>query len=127
MSTTTRRQRGEDKIKEVYAGDVTVPPQGYAFTDIMLETLFAEVWTRDTLSMRDKRIMLMGKIAAQGEGMTFRIQTKAGIKNGELTPEDIRELHLFIAQYCGYPRAASLLGPMEEGIAEAQKNLQADA
>lgn len=127
MSTTTRRQRGEDKIKEVYAGDVTVPPQGYAFTDIMLETLFAEVWTRDTLSMRDKRIMLMGMIAAQGEGMTFKIQTKAGIKNGELTPEDIRELHLFIAQYCGYPRAASLLGPMEEGIAEAQKNLQADA
>ena len=126
MSTTTRRQRGEDKIKEVYAGDVTVPPQGYAFTDIMLETLFAEVWTRDTLSMRDKRIMLMGMIAAQGEGMTFKIQTKAGIKNGELTPEDIRELHLFIAQYCGYPRAASLLGPMEEGIAEAQKDLQAD-
>ena len=126
MSTTTRRQRGEDKIKEVYAGDVTVPPQGYAFTDIMLETLFAEVWTRDTLSMRDKRIMLLGMIAAQGEGMTFKIQTKAGIKNGELTPEDIRELHLFIAQYCGYPRAASLLGPMEEGIAEAQKDLQAD-
>ena len=127
MSTTTRRQRGEAKIKEVYAGDVTVPPQGYAFTDIMLETLFAEVWTRDTLSMRDKRIMLLGMIAAQGEGMTFKIQTKAGIKNGELTPEDIRELHLFIAQYCGYPRAASLLGPMEEGIAEAQKDLQADA
>ena len=126
MSTPTRRELGEDKIKEVYAGDVTVPPQGYAFTDIMLETLFAEVWTRDTLSMRDKRIMLMGMIAAQGEGMTFKIQTKAGIKNGELTPEDIRELHLFIAQYCGYPRAASLLGPMEEGIAEAQKDLQAD-
>ncbi len=124
MSTTDRRQIGEEKIKEVYAGDVVVPGEGYAFTDIMLETLFAEVWTRDTLSMRDKRILLLGMIAAQGEGMTFKIQTKAGIKNGELTAEDVRELHLFIAQYCGYPRAAGILGPMEEGIAEAQKDLE---
>ena len=122
MSTSSRRQQGEEKIKQVYAGDVVVPPEGYAFTDIMLETLFAEVWTRDTLSMRDKRILLLGMIAAQGEGMTFKIQTKAGIKNGELTAEDVRELHLFIAQYCGYPIAAAMLGPMEEGIAEAHKD-----
>ena len=118
------RDLGEETIKRVYAGDVVVPGEGYPFTDIMLEQLFAEVWTRDTLSMRDKRILLLGMIAAQGEGMTFKIQTKAGIKNGELTAEDVRELHLFIAQYCGYPRAAGILGPMEEGIAEAQKDLE---
>lgn len=125
MSDKNRHDVGLQKMQEVYAGDVVAPPKGsYAFTDIMLETLFAEVWTRDTLSMRDKRIMLLGMIAAQGEGMTFKIQTKAGIKNGELTAQDIRELHLFIAQYCGYPKAASMLQPMEEGIAEAEKDLQ---
>ena len=123
MSSADRRRIGEQKLKEVYAGDVVVPPAGtHAFSDIMLETLFAEIWTRDTLSMRDKRILLLGMIAAQGEAMTFKIQTKAGIKNGELTAEDVRELHLFIAQYCGYPRAAGILGAMEEGIAEAQKD-----
>ena len=127
MSTRTRRQIGEEKIREVYAGDVVAAPEGYAFSDIMLETLFAEIWTRDTLSMRDKRILLLGMIAAQGEGMTFKIQTKAGIKNGELKPEEVRELHLFIAQYCGYPKAASMLGQMEEGIAEAQRDLEKGA
>ena len=121
MTTDGRRKRGEEKIKEVYAGDVVVPPEGYAFTDIMLETLFAEVWSRDTLSMRDKRILLLGMIAAQGEADTFKIQVKASLKRGETTPEDIRELHLFIAQYCGYPRAAALVGPMETAIAEAQQ------
>ena len=59
MSDKTRRQIGEDMIRDVYAGDVVVPPQGYAFTDVMLEQLFAELWTRDTLSMRDKRILLI--------------------------------------------------------------------
>ena len=119
-----RRKIGEEKIKDVYAGDVIVPEEGYAFSDIMLETLFAEIWTRDTLSMRDKRILLLGMIAAQGESMTFKIQTKAAIKRGELSAEEMRELHLFIAQYCGYPRAASMLMPMEEGIAEAEKDLK---
>ncbi len=124
MTDKTRRQRGEEKIKDVYAGDVITPPEGHTFTDIMLETLFSEIWTRDTLSMRDKRILLIGMIAAQGEQDTFKIQVKASIKRGETTPEEIRELHLFIAQYCGYPKAAKLLMPMEEAIAEAQKDLE---
>ena len=76
MTTDDRRKRGEETIRDVYAGDVVVPTEGYAFTDIMLETLFAEVWTRDILSMRDKRIMLLGMIAAQGETETFKIQVK---------------------------------------------------
>ena len=123
MSSDERRKRGEETINDVYAGDVVVPPEGYAFTDIMLESLFADVWTRDTLSMRDKRILLIGMIAAQGERDTFKIQVKASLKRKETTPDEIRELHLFIAQYCGYPRAAGLLGPMEEAIAEAQADL----
>ncbi len=127
MSEKTRREIGEEKIKEVYAGDVITPGPGYAFSDIMLETLFAEIWTRDILSMRDKRILLLGMIAAQGQVDTFKIQAKAGIKRGELNPEEVRELHIFIAQYCGYPKAAALLGPMEEAIAEAQKDLASGA
>ena len=119
-----RRILGEKTIKDVYAGDVVTGPEGYPFTDIMLETLFAEVWTRDATSMRDKRILLLGMIAAQGEATTFKIQAKASIKRGEMKPEELRELHLFIAQYCGYPRAASLIMPMEEAIAEAQKDLK---
>ncbi len=127
MSNEKLRKLGAETIKDVYAGDVVVPEEpGYAFTDIMLETLFAQVWTRDTLSMRDKRILLLGMIAAQRQPDTFKIQVKASIKRGELSPEDIRELHLFITQYCGYPTAAGLLMPMEEAIAEALKDLDAE-
>lgn len=126
MNDEERRALGEETIKDVYAGDVLVPPEGYAFTDIMLKQLFAELWTRDTLSMRDKRILLLGIIAAQGEQDTFKIQTKASLKRGEMTADEIRELHLFIAQYAGYPRAAAMIGPMEAAIAEAEKEKQSD-
>ena len=127
MSNSERWKKGEQTIKDVYAGDVVTAPEGaYAFTDIMLETLFAEIWTRDILSMRDKRILLLGMIAAQGQADTFKIQAKASIKRGEMTPEEIRELHIFIAQYCGYPKAAAMVSPMETAIAEAQKDLEDD-
>lgn len=126
MNDAERRALGEETIKDVYAGDVVVPPEGYAFTDVMLKQLFAELWTRETLSMRDKRILLLGIIAEKGETTTFKIQVKASLKRGEIKPEEAREFLLFIAQYAGYPRAASMLGPVEEAIAEYQKE-QADA
>jgi 4-carboxymuconolactone decarboxylase len=123
MNDEERRKLGEETITRVYAGDVIVPPEGYLFTDIMLSQVFAEQWNLEATAMRDKRILLLGMIAAQGETMTFKIQAKAGIKNGEFNGDELRELHVFIAQYCGYPRAASMIGPMEEAIAEAEKEL----
>lgn len=122
MNDKERRALGEKTIKDVYAGDVIVPEEGYTFSDIMLKQLFAELWTRETLSMRDKRILLLGIIAEKGESATFKIQVKASLKRGELNPEEARELLLFIAQYAGYPRAASMLLPMEEAIAEYEKD-----
>ena len=126
MDDKERRALGEKTIADVYAGDVVVPPEGYAFTDIMLKQLFAELWTRDTLSMRDKRILLLGIIAEKGEASTFKIQIKASLKRGEMNPDEARELLLFIAQYAGYPRAASMLAPLEEAIGEYQKESPAD-
>jgi len=121
MIDRERRARGEETLKDVYAGDVVALPEGHAFSDLMLTQLFAEVWNRQTLSMRDKRILLLGIIADQGEATTFRIQVRASLKRGEMNPDEIRELLPFIAQYSGYPRAASLLMPMEEAIAEYEK------
>lgn len=122
MSKGSRREIGLEMINDVYAGDVVVPAEGHVFIDVMLEQLFAELWTRDTLSMRDKRILLLGIIADKGEPVTFKIQIKAALKRGEMNAEEVRELLLFIAQYAGYPRAASLLGPIEEAIAEAARD-----
>lgn len=120
MSDSERRKRGEETIKDVYAGDIVVPPEGaMAFADIMLETLFAEVWTRDVLSMRDRRLLLLGAIAALGEQTTFGIQAKAAIKKQELTPEQLREVAVFLVHYVGYPRGSSLIGPIEKAIQEA--------
>jgi len=124
MSDPTRRERGVAMMKKVYAGDVVTPPAGVMpFSDLMLEQLFAEVWAReDKLSIRDRRLVLMGIIAALGEKDTFAIQAKASVKNGELTPEQVREVLITVANYAGYPRAAGLIGATEQALAQAAKD-----
>ena len=117
-----RRARGHEMMKKVYAGDVPVPPEGVsAFADIMLEQVFAEVWTRPALSVRDRRLLIMGVIASMGESVTWGIQLMAALKNGELTPEQAREALIHVAQYAGYPRAAGLMATTEQTIAKFQK------
>ncbi len=123
MADSERWKKGLETIQDVYAGDVITPPEGaMPFTDIMLETLFAEVWTRDVLSMRDRRLLLLGAIAALGESTTFGIQAKASLKKGEMTPEQMREVLVFLVHYVGYPRASGLIGIVEKAIAEAAKD-----
>lgn len=119
MADKSRRERGLEKFNEVYCGDIPAPPQGaMAFFDIMLEQVFAEVWTREQLSQRDRRLLIMGAIAALGERDTFAIQTRAALKNGELTAEQAREMLIHLAQYVGYPRVAGLVGEVERVIGE---------
>ena len=123
MADDDRYARGVETIKKVYAGDVVVPPKGaMAFSDLMLESLFAEVWTREELSMRDRRLILFGAIGALGERDTFGIQAKASLKNGEMTPEQLREVVIMLANYAGYPRAAGLVGVVEQKIAEVAQD-----
>lgn len=118
MASAERRERGLEMIREVYAGDVVTPPEGNAFTDIMLEQVFAEVWTREELSVRDRRLLVMGAIAALGESSVYGIQAKAALKNGELTPVQVRETLVQLVQYVGYPRGSGLIAPVEQAIAE---------
>jgi len=122
MADGDRYERGAEMIKKVYAGDVIVPPKGaMAFSDLMLESLFAEVWSREELSIRDRRLILFGVIGALGEKDTFAIQAKAALKNGELEPNQLREVVITLANYAGYPRAAGVLGVVEQQIAAVAK------
>ncbi len=119
-SRSERRARGVEALEQVYAGIVPAPPEGAsAFADLMLSQVFAEVWTREALSIRDRRLLVMGVIAALGEADTWKIQVQSALANGELTPEQARETLVQLAQYAGYPRVAGLIRATEEAIAAA--------
>lgn len=110
-------ERGRAKMREVYAGDVVDLPEGtIPFNDVMLSTLFAEVWTRDVLDLRSRRLLLMGVIAARGHVDTWKIQARAALRNRELDPAELRETLIMLAPYAGFPNVSSLVIATEEVI-----------
>lgn len=113
----SRYQRGSDKLREVYAGDVVDLPEGFIpFNDVMLKSLFAEVWDRDVLDMRSRRLLLMGVIAAQGQIDPWKVQARASLRNRELSPDELRETLIMLAPYAGFPNVSGLVMACEEVI-----------
>jgi 4-carboxymuconolactone decarboxylase len=113
----SRYERGAAKLREVYAGDVVDLPEGtMAFNDVMIRSLWAEVWDRDVLDIRSRRLLILGVIAANGQVDTFKIQARAALRRRELTPDELRETLVMLAPYAGYPNVAGLIVPVEEVI-----------
>ena len=117
-----RFQKGVEMFTQVYAGALQAPPEGQdAFFDVMLKHLFGEVWAREALSIRDRRLLLMGAIAALGEKDIFAIQVGAALQNEELTADQIREIIIHLAPYVGYPRVGGMRISAETAIANVEK------
>jgi 4-carboxymuconolactone decarboxylase len=118
------RQRGLDKMSEVYGWEVKDGPGD--FFGLTVEHLFAEIWTRPGLTLRDRRLLLLGLLVGQGLQDVADIQIDAALRRGELTPEELREIAIFLTHYAGWPKGARLSMQTEKLIGEHAKKQAAD-
>ncbi len=112
-----RRQRGLQKMAAVYGW----PPMSDApgdFFGMTADHLFADVWERAHLSVRDRRLLLVGLLMASGDFDVLALQIGAAHRLGELDADALREIVIFLANYAGWPRAAKLNTLVEELLAE---------
>ena len=129
MSTQDeRRAKGVAAFNAVYGSMMTAPdePTDDVFFELMLGNLFGDVWSRPGLSLRDRRLVLMGAIAAQGQADVFGIQVETGLGSGHLTEEQVNEMILQLTQYIGYPKTTGMRGAAGKAIHNWKKK-QAEA
>ena len=114
----TARDRGKAMMREVYGWDIepTKP-----FEEATVDHLFGEVWTQGNLSVRDRRLVLIGVAAASGLEDVASLQLEAALQKGELAVEDLRTLVVFFAHYVGWPRATRLNTEVEKLIARHER------
>jgi 4-carboxymuconolactone decarboxylase len=122
-SDNERRQRGLKMFEDVYGGVVPVPPPEHqgAFFLQTIDQLFSETWSRPNMSIRDRRLVALGAVAALGETEMFEIQIRAAIKKGELTKAQVEDLVLFLPAYVSYPRTSKILMITQKIFAEMEK------
>jgi 4-carboxymuconolactone decarboxylase len=120
-SDPEKRQRGRELMARVYGWDEApdVPGDFFAMT---AEHLFAEVWTREGLSFRDRRLLLLGLLVGLGEHAVVDIQVQAALKNGELSADELREVVVFLTHYAGWPRGAALNTQVEQAVSRQERD-----
>ncbi|GAB2656666.1 carboxymuconolactone decarboxylase family protein [Nocardia goodfellowii] len=105
-SADERRRRGLEKMAEVYGTEFqNYPGDHFAMT---ADHLFADVWSREGLSIRDRRLLLLGALTAQNLMDTAGIQIGAALRNKELTEAELHEIALFLCHYVGWPSGTKL-------------------
>jgi 4-carboxymuconolactone decarboxylase len=110
------RRKGLDKMKEVYGWDMPdLPGDYFALT---ADHLFADIWSRAGLSMRDRRIMTLSVVTALGLPDLAEIQVNAALANEEMTVDELREMAIFITHYVGFPLGSTFNSVVEKVAAK---------
>ncbi|HYK32967.1 MAG TPA: carboxymuconolactone decarboxylase family protein [Streptosporangiaceae bacterium] len=120
-----RRERGLEVMREVYGWDVKDGPGD--FFGLTVDHLFAEIWTRPGLTIRDRRLLLIGLLAGQGKDDVAEIQIGAALRAAEFDADQLREMIIFLAHYAGWPTGAKLSMVAEKLISQAERAKNSDA
>lgn len=106
---------GDDHVDGALAaaGDLGAPLQ-----DLVTEYCWGAVWGRPGLDRRTRSLLNIAMISALNRPNELRTHLRGAVRNG-VTAEEIREVFLQVAAYCGFPAAL-------DGLKIAQSVLDAE-
>jgi 4-carboxymuconolactone decarboxylase len=76
------------------------------FLDTTVDHLFANVWSRPGLGVKERRIATLVILMQLGNEQTLKMHFGAAMRQKQLTDVEIDELILHVAHYAGWPVAA---------------------
>jgi 4-carboxymuconolactone decarboxylase len=110
MDTHDLSEKGLKLRREMF-GDAAVEQRMKAFGAFgePLQTIinayaYGDVWSRSALPLATKSLAMIAMMAAVGRQNELRVHVKGALTNG-CTAEQIQEILLLLAMYCGIPLA----------------------
>jgi 4-carboxymuconolactone decarboxylase len=103
----------ENAIKN--ADDFSRPLQ-----ELVTEYCWGAVWTREGLSRKTRSMLNLAMLTALNRPHELKMHIKGAIRNG-VTKEEIREVLLQTAIYCGVPAGVDAFRTAREAFAEMEK------
>ena len=84
------------------------------FQDLITRYAWGEIWTRPGLDIRTRRILVIGTLLALSRWDEFRMHARAALVEGGFSPDDLKEIVLQQAIYCGVPAANTAFHMLDE-------------
>lgn len=91
------------------------------FLDLITRYAWGDVWMRPHFDERTRRIIVLATTVALGSWGEFRLHLRAALTEGGFTPDDVKEILLQQAIYCGVPASNHAFKEAAEVMAELQK------
>jgi 4-carboxymuconolactone decarboxylase len=98
---TRREVLGDEHVVRAVA-DTT--PFTADFQDLITRYAWGEIWSRPGIDRRMRSAITLTALIALGHDHEFAMHVRAALRNG-LTPDEIKEVLLQAAIYCGVPAA----------------------
>jgi len=90
------------------------------FQDFITRAAWGEIWTRPHYDERTRRILVIGTMLALDKWEEFRMHVRAALTEGGFTADDIKEIILQQAIYCGVPAANHAFKEAADVIADVK-------
>ncbi|CAN5623263.1 hypothetical protein BH10ACT9_BH10ACT9_16870 [soil metagenome] len=115
-----RTERGLATMDAVYGTGLAaaMPTDRTPTLTMTIDHLFGEIWSRPGLSIRDRRLLVLGATAALGRADLIETQARGALVNGELTEEELEEAVLQLHYYVGWGNGTAV----QSGVAAALAN-----
>ncbi|WP_228281768.1 4-carboxymuconolactone decarboxylase [Rubrobacter marinus] len=126
MSDGTDAARREEgmRVRREVLGDAHVDravarttPFTEGFQDFITRYAWGEIWTRPGLDRRTRSCVTMTAMVALGKMEELEMHVRAALRNG-LTEDEIGEVLLQCAVYCGVPAANAAFAVAQRVLAE---------
>jgi 4-carboxymuconolactone decarboxylase len=111
--------KGAAKFEEVIG--FAPPEKGPEFLRITVENLFGDVWSREGLSTRDRRLITLTVLAMLGKESSIELHMKQAIARGEISKREMEEVMIHLAHYAGWPVAQVGFDVLMKVAAELRK------
>ena len=82
-----------------------VTPMTEEFQALLTRYAWGEIWTRPALDVRTRRLMVIATLVALGRWEELHMHVAAALRAGDLQVEEVKEILLQQALYCGVPAA----------------------
>ena len=99
--TVRRTVLGDAHVDRATAGATDFTRE---FQELITRYAWGEIWTRPGLDRKTRSCMVLTAMIALGHWDEFRLHVRAGFTNG-LTQDELKEVILQAAIYCGVPAA----------------------
>jgi 4-carboxymuconolactone decarboxylase len=94
---------------------------GESLGDLCVKTVFADVWQRPGLSVRDRRLITLTVLAMLGRERITPFHIHAALDSGDLDEGQLQEMARQLAYYAGFPVASAFEFLITDIVAERRE------